>query len=336
MQPKHNYAIDTMRFISILAVLLIHTSTREIEAMRLNVAQVPFALFLNQIGRFAVPLFFMISGFVLELNHSNNKNYFIYIKKRIGKLFIPYLFWSALYYYLVYTRHTIDFAQTLLYGAASYQLYFIPSIIILYAAFPLIHKYLGILTNKYVLLFLGALEIYLLYQDYNAHSLNIFYPLNIAILNYYVFLLGAFAAKYQQSILNLSKKIKFLLFPAVAVSAYYVFNQGFSLYTKTHNYVFFYSSWRPSVLIYTILLGAALFFILKDFNNYIFNKLSRLSFFVFFVHVIVLEFLWYKIGINLYRGQIWFDFMFFLAVAAVSFLIAYIAHKIPYLSRLTG
>jgi len=34
--------------------------------------------------------------------------------------------------------------------------------------------------------------------------------------------------------------------------------------------------------------------------------------------------------------QVWYDPLFFLVVAFISFIIAYGAHKIPYLSKLTG
>jgi surface polysaccharide O-acyltransferase-like enzyme len=62
-------SIDSLRGLSILAVLLIHTTTRTLEASNFNIVGFSWTLFLNQIARFAVPLFFLISGLVLEISY---------------------------------------------------------------------------------------------------------------------------------------------------------------------------------------------------------------------------------------------------------------------------
>lgn len=343
-QKQYNPAVDILRVISIWAVILIHTTTRTIESVRLNISLIPWTIFLNQSARFAVPLFFMISGFVLELNHSSNINYFQYLKRRLSKIFIPYLFWSAVYYYLIYTDHNISFLNALYLGSSSYQLYFIPTILIFYLIFPILSKFYGLIANKWVLAFLGLVQIYFLYQDYYVHPLTYDYPVNITILNFYLFLLGMVASKHQTFILNLAKKWKLLILPASAIAMTYVFLEGYNSYLKTHNYYNFYSQWRPSVLFYSIVIGIFLFYIFnkKFFQPSVVKNISKLSFFVFFIHVIVLELAWSNVGISLYKSnpqmvkQLWFDPLFFSVVAGISFAAAFVAHKIPYLSRLTG
>ena len=69
-----------MRAIAILAVILIHTTTRTLEATHYNLTSYPWTLLLNQVSRFAVPLFFLISGFVLELSSVNDINYLEFLK----------------------------------------------------------------------------------------------------------------------------------------------------------------------------------------------------------------------------------------------------------------
>ena len=343
-QKQYNPAIDILRFISILAVVLIHTTTRTLEANHLDITKVPWTLFLNQISRFAVPLFFMISGFVLELNYSANISYFVYLKKRFGRILIPYVFWSFIYYFFVYTKHNINFLTTLGLGSASYQLYFIPSLLVLYIAFPLFHIFYKILTDKWVLLLLGVIQVYILYQDYYIHSLPFFYPVTIAMLNFYIFLLGALASHHQNIILVFIKKWKIMLLAITFLLAGYVFMEGQSGYLKTSNYLKFYSQWRPSVLLYTAVLGSILYYLFNKALPHLnlIKTVARLSFFVFFIHVIVLEFIWYKFGVHFFQAdpqiirQVWFDPIFFLSVAGVSFIIAYVVHKIPYLSKITS
>src|SRR5258708_3540298 len=113
-QKQYNPAIDLLRISAIIGVIFIHTTTKTLEASNYDLVKIPWTLFLNQIFRFAVPLFFMISGFVLELNYPFHVNYFTYLKKRCVRILMPYIFWSAIYYFFVYKQHTTNFFQTLL------------------------------------------------------------------------------------------------------------------------------------------------------------------------------------------------------------------------------
>jgi surface polysaccharide O-acyltransferase-like enzyme len=342
----YNPVVDILRIISILAVVVIHTTTRTLETSSFALAKIPWSIFLNQIARFAVPLFFMISGFVLELNYHLHESYLTYLKKRFSRIIIPYVFWSAIYYYFVYnTNHGASFLDSLLKGDASYQLYFIPALLIFYLIFPLIHNFCDFLLNKWILIIFGLIQLALLFYDYNIHPLQLYPPIGTALFNFYAFFLGIVLARNQDRFKNFINKWKFLLLLATLIFALIVFFEGFNGYLKTHNYLTFYSSWRPSVLIYTLFLSGFLYWVfdrkLKFIN--VIKKLSHLSFFVFFIHVIILETIWSLVGLKLLQVtngkiiyNIWFDPLYFLTVTAISFGIAFMVHKIPYLNKLTG
>lgn len=332
-----------MRIVAILAVIAIHTTTRILEASQFNLQGYSLSLFINQVSRFAVPLFFMISGFVLELNYSYNQSYLSYLQKRLAKIFLPYLFWSFIYYFFIYTKHTISFFQTLFVGAASYQLYFIPTLIIFYILFPLIHKNYRFIANKWILIILGLVQLFLLYQEYYIEPLPFFYPVSIAFLNFYIFILGiVFSHIFSHNLSFLQKigrwKTPMTIF-TVAI-AFAVFFEGKLLYLKTHNYLFFYSQYRPSVLIYSVTLAGLMYIFFKKNNvNTMFVKnLSRLSFLVFFIHIIVLEAFWSIVGKQLFLSmqEFLFNLLFFLCVVCTSYMVSYVAHKVPYLSKLSG
>src|SRR5581483_4997502 len=184
---------------------------------------------------------------------------------------------------------TENFFRTLIMGDASYQLYFIPTLLIFYFMFPLIHTHVRALTNKWLIILLGLLQISLLYYDYFIHPLSFYNPINIALLNFFIFFAGVFASHHRERLLTLIEKWKLFLLPITVALAQYIFYEGKILYLKTHNYLMFYSQWRPSVLFYTISLSGILYYFLnKDAANISFVKLlSRLSFFVFFIHVII-------------------------------------------------
>jgi probable poly-beta-1,6-N-acetyl-D-glucosamine export protein len=344
-QKIYNPVIDILRTISIFAVILIHTTTKTIGSTSNDLLKVPWSLFLNQISRFTVPLFFMISGFVLELNYHADENYLTYLKKRFSRIFIPYFIWTIIYYFFVYNRgRNLNFLPSLLNGTASYQLYFIPSLLILYLFFPLIHKFSKIIGNKWIMFALFLFELLLLYNDYNIKSLPIYYPLNTALLNYFVFIFGMSLARNQEAFLNFIKKWKLILFLGTVTFAILIFLEGLTGYLATHNYLTFYSNWRPSTLVYTIFFAGFFYWLFNRKLKFItfIKALSQLSFFVFFVHIIFIEIFWLGFLRNILMSNksiaqtFWYDPLFFLSVTIASFGVAFIAHKIPYLSKFTG
>lgn len=347
MDKKKQYSpvVDVLRIISILAVIFIHTTTRTLEVSMYDLQRIPWTLFLNQIFRFAVPLFFMISSFVLELNYHLHESYLTYLKKRINRIFIPYVFWSGIYYFFVYTRHTEKFFQALLGGDASYQLYFIPALLIFYLIFPLIHNFYKFLGSKSITILFGLIQLSFLYYDYYTKPLQMFYPIKIALLNYFMFYAGIVLANNKERFTNFVRKWRLIFLLGASIFAFDIFSEGYSLYLKTHNYLAFYSSWRPSVLIYTILLAGFLYSVFDRniIRISIIKTLSRLSFFVFFIHVIILEVVWYGVGKNIFLSthggiakKLWYDPLLFIVVTIISFSTAFIAHKIPKLSKLSG
>jgi surface polysaccharide O-acyltransferase-like enzyme len=338
-------SIDSIRIISILSVLLVHTTTRTLEATGFNLVSFPLTIFLNQITRFAVPLFILISGFVLETSYNPNLSYISFVKKRFGKIFIPYIFWSVIYYLFIYNQNHDNLLRVILTGDASYQLYFIPTLCIFYLLFPLLHKGYKIISNKIFLSLLLVSQIWLLYQDYFIKAFKFADPIHIFILSYFFFIIGIVAAENREKISLFMNKWKYLVLPVCVLNGIYVFWEGESRYFSTGNYLSYYSQWRPSILVYTILVGLVLFHLFEKtrFQFSTIEKLYKLSFLVFLLHVIVLENVWSIFGKNIFNifsknitEKIFFDPIFFGVVALLSFLIAFILHKIPKLEKITG
>lgn len=334
MKPSrpHIKSIDAMRAIAILAVVLIHTTTKTLEFTHYNLVNYPWTLLLNQLSRFAVPLFFLISGFVLELSSRPDESYLTFLKKRFMKIFIPYVFWSLIYYYLVYNQNHDNLFHVILTGNASYQLYFIPTLCIFYAIFPLLHKVYKFIANPFILISLGVIQFWLLFEDYFIKHGGSDSPMRIASLSFFIFLIGIVAARNKDRLFEFAKKWKYFLIVSSILAGFYVFEEGKIFYYAIYNISAIYSQYRPSVLIYTTLI-ALLFYIIFEKVNL--KKLSELSYFIFFIHVIVLELSWRMFSKFVSPIPI-FDIAFFLTVSGLSVLIAYLAHKIPYLSKITG
>jgi hypothetical protein len=185
---------------------------------------------------------------------------------------------------------------------------------------------------------LGILQIWFLYHDYFIKNYNFTDPVRISILNFFVFILGIVASHYKDDIVRLAGKFKFLLAGVSAALAFSVFYEGRILYYKTYNIGAFYSQYRPSVLLYTLSIGSFMLAVFENVREEVFNvikELSQLSYLVFFIHVIILEEIWKYFGHNIFNLPA-FDLIFFTSVAALSFGVAYLIHKIPHLSKLTG
>lgn len=347
MHEKKQYvhAIDLLRVLAILAVVFIHTTTRTMEAVNFDLQRIPWTFFFNQVSRFAVPLFFMISGFVLELNYHLNESYKTYLKKRLIRIALPYIVWSTIYNLFVFKHPMTDFFPSLLLGTASYQLYFIPTLMIFYLVFPLIHKYYSILSRKWLFIALGVIQLIFLSYDYYIHTLPFVRPISIVLLNFYIFFLGAFASHHKDKFWALKKQWKAILFLLTIAVTIFVSFEGKLLYAMTHNYLSYYSQWRPSIVIYTILLAYSLYcmFGQRLGKLAIIKKLADLSFFVYLIHVLILELLWRWIGESLFTQTqthiaetFWYDPLFFIIVAGISFIIGYMLHKIPKLAKILG
>ena len=345
LQTQYYFAPDLMRIFCILAVILIHSSTRILEITHFDVKNLQITLLLNQLSRYAVPVFFAISGFVLELSFIKNKNLVDYYKKRVSRLLLPYLVWSGVYYFFIYTKHSSSFLQALTDGSSSYQLYFIPALLLFYLLFPLLHALVRVFSNKFVLIGLWICQMLILHADYTLNLPNIFYPVSVGMFNFFIFMVGMVVAEHQTKINQSVWRYKLGLIVLTVVLGYLVFREGFINYLTTNNYRYFYSQWRPSVLIYSLALFLGGIGILPKLklNANLIRKIANLCLFVFFSHVVVLEFLWKHIFAVLFvetagiiAQSIWFNLGFFFLVASASFVLAALIHKIPLLAKLTG
>lgn len=345
MKKEYTLAVDVLRLLAILAVILIHTTTKTLEAARYALEAIPFTLFFNQAAIFAVPLFFLISGFVLELNY-RQLDYLQYFKKRATRIIAPYIFWS-LFYFLVYPMTQIPgapFWYLLITGQASYQLYFIPAIIIFYLLFPMLHKIVWLFSKWYVIFPLIFLQLFLMFQDYYIQGFRMESALRVTILSFVFFPLGMIASHHQEKILQFVKRNVYSLTALLLLCMLLSFGQSFWFYETTKRLHFIYSQYQPIVLPYTLLLASLVFFFYSQCNKHkdLILTLSKLSFFVFFVHVSVMYTFWGSIKpLFIYTqttvfSNLFFTVFFFGFITTVSFLLAFLFHKIPYIAKLTG
>lgn len=146
-----NNSIDTFRLLAAFAVVLLHVGYGSLPLL----AQSNIRL----LGRFAVPFFFMVSGYFFYQNFQKRGNeYFVKTLQRLVGVFI-----IASCVYLLIKFKSVSFSFLLLYEGTSYHLWFLSSMI-----FGLIICWynLSCLSSKYMMMFLSAVIILLsLFSD---------------------------------------------------------------------------------------------------------------------------------------------------------------------------
>lgn len=138
---------DLARVISMFAVIMIHITAPYMgRSSDFTLLGMNLAFLLNQIVRFAVPLFLLLSGASLGFSRSADSPMAFY-KKRAWKIGIPYLVWFSLYYtyQLLHTqpmpRVTVSsFFRALLQGQSAPHLYFIIILAQCYLLYPVLRK----------------------------------------------------------------------------------------------------------------------------------------------------------------------------------------------------
>lgn len=187
-QEIQSRSIDFLRFPLIIGVIFIHnySSTMIVQGVEIgNDSFMPIyhtasELFSQVIGRVAVPLFFLISGFLFFLNINFNKGIYSHkLKSRIKSLLIPYLFWNIAFLLFYYTashlpilqnwfkgcEYTLGFILSSLWGRAggdplnpmtypiAYQFWFIRDLMVVVVLTPIIYLLVKYLKSYGLILF---------------------------------------------------------------------------------------------------------------------------------------------------------------------------------------
>lgn len=132
-----------LRAIAALSVIMIHVTGRFDTGQTSHIV--------NQTMRYAVPLFIIMSGFLLYYSDTEKKETSVLkpLYKRVKKVLIPYVLWTLIYDIYNYRHnlsmilqgnsHTLKFiCKQLIYGTGSYHMYFVVIIIQMYVLYPLL------------------------------------------------------------------------------------------------------------------------------------------------------------------------------------------------------
>lgn len=328
-EKKEYEGIHLLRVLACFMVVLLHVSAPYFSKFSVNWDA---GLFYDACTRGCVPLFIMITGFLLL---PRQEDCFLFYRKRLTRIFPPLFFYSAIYFFLIHGT-LLGFQKAFLLGPTGFHLWYLYMLCGLYFAMPFLQKMYAQSSRRELLVILAAwAALHLLFPALSVLPLPKYNPRSIFHLTttgYWGYaVLGAFLG-------TLSSRYRFL---GIAL---YVTGSGFTILTA---YYFSAQKGTPAapfmehITISTALAAAGIFLLLKDakirMGKKLILQLSGCSFGIYLVHILILEQIQRVTPEWFYDLSPWI-FMPLLAVAvfAVSFAIIYPLKKIKYLRAIVG
>ncbi|WP_339206410.1 acyltransferase [Paenibacillus sp. FSL K6-3182] len=343
MEIKKRYLeLDFIKGISIIAVILIHTTAILISQETDEFSQIT-GIIINQISRFCVPAFLFVAG-ILAYNSLLKISFISFMKKRIVEIIIPFIFWSTIGL-LVWGDISIrNVIITFIFGFGPFhQLYYIPALFQMYLISPFRSK---ILKSNFSIIVLFILTI-LLFSFYQISSLNLFglkesSTINLVFLTaffswIFYFSLGLAVGKNYQKVRDVISGFSFrkiIIFLIISISlvlldSYY--NWSFTGEIKSSLLSYF----RPVVLIYSI---SVILFLLKLGilkNQKIIISINDKSFGIYLTHIFVLNIFQLVTNGIFFRNLLGTIFSS-LIILVLSFYLCLLLEKLPFRSITLG
>lgn len=325
---RRDFSFDALRGIAIIGVVAIHALNYGVSGDNSELGRWNFYFICaaRQFVAFAVPVFLFISGYWnANISFNSITDYFNFIKRRLIKVILPYLFWSLLF--ILTTETSIkDLTYKLLTGTASGPYYFIILIVQLYLLMPLFQyinrkRFWGLAIITY----LNLISLLFLYFARFVFKVNIGFPYYALpfFMWFAYFELGLILGKNSFEIIKSFIKWKWIVLLFISVSlcaslletAFIIEQTGVILYANTTVKFtsFFYSI--------AIVLG---FFILRHFVQRwpkALVILGKYSFGIYLIHMIFLPFVVKLFRYRLFKSLFSFQPLFQIIVITTTVVI---------------
>lgn len=338
--------VDVIRTIAIFAVVLVHV-TAPITLEFGNVAAWNWHVgnALDSLARPCVPLFFMISGYLLL---GRDEPAAIFFRKRLTRIAAPMIFWSL--FYLIFTnRNAFSALQwtdltDLLTSPAEYHLWFLYALIAVYLLVPLL-RLLVLKTNANALQFITliwltlasigpTLEWWGIEKDFGSVAL---------LLGYTGYALAGYALgtlKLTRTYIATAAVVAVISYITITWGTWSASVRSSAFAPDIYNYV------GPIVIVYSCALFVLLRGVCQKFLatpppslNRAIQWASGLSFGVYLIHAAVLELL-FKSGLSLFNifgpSPLLASLSTTITTLAISTVLIALTRRIPVLGRFIG
>lgn len=332
--------IDVLRYLAICLVIALHCVVGHINNTEIYGTRTWWLCsVINSFGRMGVPVFFMISGFLL-LSGGGALDIKSFYKKRFLRLAVPFLVWDAVYYLecciIQGSWSLLPFFQQLVRQGSKYHLWFIYQIMGLYLLTPFLKKIVDHSSTEELLVFLAVV----LLQPTVFRLVNVVQPVLrvapfLALVEGYV---GFYLLGYLLGTRDVPPRLRRAVY-LLGIAGMIGGTWGNYLYSSTEKIAFYFSE-GYSIMQY--LTAGALFLFMKEHGGRLFSRAARwvhrlagLTFGIYFIHVLVLDILG---AVESHLGSslplAWWVVFNVVVVAVVSTCAAFLISRLPVLRRL--
>lgn len=343
---EHIIYFDVIRVVACFFVIVVHVSANQLTALNPKSFDFQVSQFMNTLSLTAPAVFLMLSGALFLNPDLMNVSIKQLWGKHILRMAISYVFWSYLYTFIIwlpyysFSLETVKaFALEFFYGVPMYHMWFIPAIISIYMVLPLLKPAFADKRRcKYFLILFFVIQILIptiLKFDFPHKNLMKIAYSRIPFL-LCIGYVGYFVLGYYLSVEKISKKMRIVtyasgilgLLAAAGINGYFSVRQNASvlplddifslngfLFASAVFVAFRHVPWKTS-----------------KYTKYV-SKLSKLTFGIYLLHPIIMDFFFHKCPFLLKLPAIvWIP-----AIAAATFLlctvIAWILSKIPIVNK---
>ncbi len=341
------YWITNIRVFATLAVILLHASGNAITPFgKLPVDYWWVCHIITAFGRFAVPVFVILSGYLVLDRYDSLEGF---LKKRFVRIFIPFFIW--LFIYMIHGTFwgikpeqvnwlSSNWLVRILTNNASGSghLWFVYMLLGLYLFTPILSRWLKDALKTEIEFFLGIWLLanvgFLLLEKFYKITPFFDFRYFTGFVGYFVW--GAYLKKYPILISIQNKVISLSLFMigwvgTILVSGY------FTIYTGKYDTFLGYHS--PFVVMMSV--GIIIFFqqlLNQPFAEKIITEIDASSYGIFLMHWLVMKILSRQLHINyaLYHNPIYGILLHFILILIISIVVIGVIRRLPKGHYITG
>lgn len=329
MKKTRNINLDLLKVIACVGVVLLHT---EMDGFK-ETGSWNFSTYLYYLGTYAIPLFFMVNGYLLlgkkEITYS-------YILQKVKWILITVLSWTLIVW-LFKRDFSVNPIKKLIGSLVQkgyfFQFWFFGALILIYICLPVLKQFLN--SKRSYLYFLSVLLVIGLIFELTDIVLQM--PIQTYVIQtfrlwtwLFYYILGGFIAQFDKNTIKNGFKrwMKVIAVLLLLVSPFILF---FIAKTTYHN--FFAEYFYDILLVKVVSVGIFLTIfslVLNENSNKWIIYLSNQTMGIFIIHTYIMK-VWEKLfGFSFIGSYL----LFAIFTLSVSFIIVGLLMKIPYFNRI--
>lgn len=333
---KTNYNIHLLRVIAVFAVVVIHSSINTFHGQPIGSTNWNFGNFLYSASRFCVPVFFMISSFLLIKDNIDIRAFYI---SKYRRLLVPLVFWSLFYYYFNGGSFTDlpSAIKAITTRFTSFHLWFLYAMIGFYFIIPIVSILFYRTSMRTFIFYTVILFIFsnLFMFLHNVYGMTDF-PYNTLMNFFNAYFIYAFLGVVIRSApKHTISMIIALVIAILSVVFIYYSTKNISIHNNTANETFYSYTYPPVVI-----LSICVFYLLSNVtihHNPTFRKIlasvADCSFGIYLIHLAVYVVLQNTFDMEGHHRNMFTPLLIAFKVLCISYILVFLGRKIPVLKK---